>query len=263
MIKRLAGPPFPKDWNKNNISWKIYQNEISLASGLQGEEDAWLANFTDNPIEWFSQYQVRYAGSYRRYIKKLLAELPASIAALTSKLSSLTGKERELAEKDLEQKKYWLQKATADIERYTDENFSKLPVQQQNLHRKAFCTNEKDPDYRKLASLQYEDEGVSRAMKVPAGDILHQFRQDVDKGDLPTISWVIGPENFSDHPGAPWYGAWYVSEVLDILTSKPEVWKKTIFILCYDENDGYFDHAATLPGTASAYTQQRKSFCGH
>ncbi|WP_143092898.1 alkaline phosphatase family protein, partial [Arsenicibacter rosenii] len=28
----------------------------------------------------------------------------------------------------------------------------------------------------------------------------------------------------------------------DILTKDPEVWKKTIFILCYDENDGYFDH---------------------
>src|SRR5207342_1065063 len=29
---------------------------------------------------------------------------------------------------------------------------------------------------------------------------------------------------------------------LDILTKNPEVWKKTILILCYDENDGYFDH---------------------
>src|SRR6476620_122443 len=27
-----------------------------------------------------------------------------------------------------------------------------------------------------------------------------------------------------------------------ILTKNPEVWKKTIFILTYDENDGYFDH---------------------
>src|SRR5690606_488093 len=81
-----------------------------------------------------------------------------------------------------------------------------------------------------------------REMQVPAGDILHQFREDVNNGKLPTVSWVIGPSNFSDHPGSPWYGAWYVSEVLDILTRNPEVWKKTIFILCYDENDGYFDH---------------------
>ena len=52
----------------------------------------------------------------------------------------------------------------------------------------------------------------------------------------------MAPENFSDHPGAAWYGAWYISEVMDILTKNPEVWKKTIFILNYDENDGYFDH---------------------
>jgi phospholipase C len=30
--------------------------------------------------------------------------------------------------------------------------------------------------------------------------------------------------------------------VMDILTKNPEVWKKTIFVLTYDENDGYFDH---------------------
>ena len=29
---------------------------------------------------------------------------------------------------------------------------------------------------------------------------------------------------------------------MDILTKNPDVWKKTIFILAYDENDGYFDH---------------------
>jgi phospholipase C len=33
---------------------------------------------------------------------------------------------------------------------------------------------------------------------------------------------------------------------MDILTRNPEVWKKTIFILTYDENDGYFDHAPSF-----------------
>jgi phospholipase C len=59
---------------------------------------------------------------------------------------------------------------------------------------------------------------------------------------LPTVSWLVAPQNFSDHPSSAWYGAWYISEVMDILTKNPEVWKKTIFILTYDENDGYFDH---------------------
>jgi phospholipase C len=33
-----------------------------------------------------------------------------------------------------------------------------------------------------------------------------------------------------------------LAECFNILTRNPEVWKKTIFILTYDENDGYFDH---------------------
>ncbi len=72
--------------------------------------------------------------------------------------------------------------------------------------------------------------------------MLHQFRNDVESGNLPTVSWLVAPEKFSDHPCSPWYGAWYVSEVLDILTKNPRVWKKTVFMLTYDENDGYFDH---------------------
>jgi phospholipase C len=64
----------------------------------------------------------------------------------------------------------------------------------------------------------------------------------VRSGNLPAVSWLVAPEKFSDHPTAPWYGAWYVAETLDILTRDPTVWKKTIFILTYDENDGYFDH---------------------
>ena len=90
--------------------------------------------------------------------------------------------------------------------------------------------------------MRYHDGSEEREMKIPRGDVLHQFREDVKNGKLPTVSWLVAPENFSDHPGAPWYGEWYISEALDILTKNPEVWKKTIFILAYDENDGYFDH---------------------
>ncbi|MDN3691009.1 alkaline phosphatase family protein [Chryseobacterium tructae] len=74
------------------------------------------------------------------------------------------------------------------------------------------------------------------------GDVLFQFRKDVEEKKLPLVSWLVAPEHFSDHPGSPWYGAWYISEVLNILTKDPEMWKKTIFIINYDENDGYFDH---------------------
>jgi phospholipase C len=52
------------------------------------------------------------------------------------------------------------------------------------------------------------------------------------------VSWLVAPQKFSDHPSAPWYGAWYVSEAMNILTENPDVWKKTIYILNYDDNDG-------------------------
>jgi phospholipase C len=40
--------------------------------------------------------------------------------------------------------------------------------------------------------------------------------------------------------------------VLDILTSNPEVWSKTVFLIMYDENDGYFDHVVAPTAPASA-----------
>jgi phospholipase C len=120
--------------------------------------------------------------------------------------------------------------------------FAKLTPEEQELHLRAFTTNVGDPDFHTMAELAYTDGATQRDMAVPKGDPLHQFREDVLHGKLPTVSWLSAPERFSDHPQSPWYGAWYVSEVMDILTKDPEVWKKTIFILTYDENDGYFDH---------------------
>ncbi len=62
------------------------------------------------------------------------------------------------------------------------------------------------------------------------------------KASCLAVSWLVAPERLSDHPESAWYGAWYISETLRILTENPDVWKKTVFILTYDENDGYFDH---------------------
>ena len=50
---------FPERLEENNISWKVYQNEISLQNELTGESDSFLGNFTDNNLEWFEQYQAK------------------------------------------------------------------------------------------------------------------------------------------------------------------------------------------------------------
>ncbi|MFF3392790.1 phosphocholine-specific phospholipase C [Streptomyces sp. NPDC002669] len=76
---------------------------------------------------------------------------------------------------------------------------------------------------------------------------------DVKAGKLPQISWIAAPEAFSEHPNWPAnYGAWYISRVLDALTSNPDVWSRTALFITYDENDGYFDHVVPPYPPASA-----------
>ncbi|MFF8946759.1 phosphocholine-specific phospholipase C [Streptomyces sp. NPDC014864] len=85
-----------------------------------------------------------------------------------------------------------------------------------------------------------------------------RLRADVKNGELPEISWVVAPEAFTEHPNWPAnYGAWYISQVLDALTSNPEVWAKTALFVTYDENDGFFDHV--LPPFPPASAAQGKS----
>ncbi|MGD6740661.1 phosphocholine-specific phospholipase C [Streptomyces sp. BH106] len=79
------------------------------------------------------------------------------------------------------------------------------------------------------------------------------LKADVKAGKLPQISWIAAPEAFCEHPNWPAnYGAWYISQVIDALTSNPDVWSKTALFVTYDENDGYFDHVVPPYPPASA-----------
>lgn len=235
---------FPERLEDNGISWKIYQNELSVNGGFTGEEDAWLANFTDNPIEFFSQYNVKLSSRYINYISQRIVTLPVEISDAEKKLQSMSAvdKDYEALQKQIEQGKTYLKKLEEEKLIYTKEKYDQLSDYEKRIHEKAFTVNSKDPHYHELIELKYKDGDTERTINIPKGDVLQQFRDDVNNGSLPTVSWIVAPEAFSDHPGSAWFGAWYVSEVMDILTKNPEVWKKTIFILTYDENDGYFDH---------------------
>lgn len=225
---------FPERLEDAGISWKIYQNEIDLDTGMSGDESYWLSNFGCNPIEYASQFNVRFAPRYRKYLEKRFASIPMELEKLRAQTPVDAKKVSSLQNE--------LKRVQDDLAKWTKDNWDKLPAREKNLHSKAFTTNEGDPHFGKLDSLTFDDNGTERKMKVPKGDVFHQFRKDVEEGKLPTVSWLTSPESFSDHPSSAWFGAWYVSEALDILTKNPEVWKKTIFILTYDENDGYFDH---------------------
>ena len=83
------------------------------------------------------------------------------------------------------------------------------------------------------------------------------FTHDVSTGTLPSVSWIIPPLGYDEHPPAPPnLGAWYIDQVLKTLTSNPKVWSKTVLFIMYDENDGFFDHVpppVAPPGTPGEY----------
>ncbi|MEC5144763.1 phospholipase C, phosphocholine-specific [Chitinophaga sp. 212800010-3] len=238
---KLPWKTFPEVLEDNSISWKFYQNEISCGGGFKGEERAWLANFGCNLLEFFAAFNVKFSERYINGLLRQVETLPDEI----NKLQEASPSSDDAAEKirtSISKKQEVLDNTTRELQRWNKESFEQLTPAQKALYQRAFVTNSNDPQYRSITSVSYKDGNTEREITMPAGDVLHQFRTDVNSGKLPQVSWLAGPQNFSDHPSAPWYGAWYVSEILDILTENPEVWKKTIFIVTYDENDGYFDH---------------------
>ncbi|MCY4781271.1 phospholipase C, phosphocholine-specific [Sphingobacterium sp. UT-1RO-CII-1] len=227
---------FPERLSEIGVDWKIYQNEISSSSaGYTGKANSWLANFGCNPMEYFPQYKVKYSARYRELLGQRKSQIEQEIKDTTD-----SDKLHELHDKH--------QQVLKELNEYTEANFEKLDERTKEIHNRAFVNNRAHPDYMKLETMNYEEGGEKRELEIPKGDILYQFREDVKNGSLPTVSWLTPPQLFSDHPDSPWFGAWYVSEIMDILTENPDVWKKTIFILTYDENDGYFDHVAPFVG---------------
>jgi len=245
----LGWGTFPERLEKNGVSWKVYQNELTMGYGLKGEESSWLSNFGTNVLEYFKQYNVRlHAGG--------IANLQLKKQSVLQQIADLEKQSDDRSVQRLAAAKKVLANIETAIGKYTEDSFNSLSAHEKELNMKAFTTNRNDPAYHDLTSLKYNDKGTDRELNIPKGDVFHQFREDVKNNTLPTVSWLMPPANFSDHPGEPWFGPWYVSEAMEILLQNPEVWKKTIFIITYDENDGYFDHVPpyTVPNPYKANT---------
>ena len=140
---------FPERMEDAGVSWKIYQNELSLPTGFTKEEEGWLANFSDNPIEWFEQYFAGFHEPYRRQLEQLAATLPGEIEQLRT---SSGGGGPELAAKEA-----LLRKVPSERAKWTSEALDRLSSRSRSLHEKAFTTNRGDPHYRQLAALRYRD----------------------------------------------------------------------------------------------------------
>jgi phospholipase C len=97
-------------------------------------------------------------------------------------------------------------------------------------------------------------EAFAAYQKARAGDPLYDnamtrwplaaLEQHVMEGTLPQVSWIVPPPVWSEHPAesSPLQGAAYTQKVLEALVANPDVWSRTVFIVTFDENDGFFDH---------------------
>ncbi|MFF4966169.1 phosphocholine-specific phospholipase C [Streptomyces sp. NPDC001037] len=95
-----------------------------------------------------------------------------------------------------------------------------------------------DPDLWRqgVAGVPYDGGDVTDAL-------IKALRADVAEGTLPKVSWIVTDYANSEHPSAsPGAGAAFTKRVLETLSTDQAVLDSTVFILTYDENDGFFDH---------------------
>ena len=90
-------------------------------------------------------------------------------------------------------------------------------------------------------------------------NLVQAFRDDVEAGTLPQVSWIVAPTALSEHPPYPLSaGQNLTQQLLEALAANPSVARSTVLFLTYDENGGYFDHVAppTPPaGTAAEFAR--------
>ncbi|WUJ68545.1 phospholipase C, phosphocholine-specific [Kribbella soli] len=107
----------------------------------------------------------------------------------------------------------------ADALKLLDAAVEKLPIKDQKLFRKAMYRSEPE-------------------------SLVPRLRADIKAGTLPKVSWLVPSAVDSEHPGSstPVGSANLIYDLLDAIASDPDTWSKTVLLINFDENDGYFDH---------------------
>ncbi|HEJ7949000.1 TPA: phospholipase C, phosphocholine-specific [Serratia liquefaciens] len=162
------------------------------------------------------------------------------------------------------------------VYQFLPDNFTDNPLAGFRQYRAASVKvgNPAQPPKDFTAFVPYRDELNAEAPlykgngnTLPAADgndleaMLVGFRADVQQGKLPQVSWIIAPAAYSEHPGpsSPVQGGWFTQEILNALTENPEVWSKTVLLVNYDENDGFFDH---MPSPSAPSLREDGTFAG-
>jgi phospholipase C len=95
---------------------------------------------------------------------------------------------------------------------------------------------------------------------------LARFKADVQADALPQVSYIVATAEGSEHPvpSSPAQGAAFTAAVLEALASQPEVWRKTVLLLMFDENDGFFDHVPppAVPSCLAWHSDPQQALLG-
>ena len=74
---------------------------------------------------------------------------------------------------------------------------------------------------------------------------------------MSTITTIGSKSGFDEHPAAiPAAGAQFLATKLEALAANEELWNTTVFIINYDENDGFFDHVVPPTPNHAEYPEE-------
>ncbi|MEU4601957.1 phosphocholine-specific phospholipase C [Kribbella sp. NPDC023972] len=122
-------------------------------------------------------------------------------------------------------------------EEFYDKLFAKTPAERTEALKQLQAAVAKQPakDQQLFYRAMYRSEPES---------LIPRLRADIKAGKLPQVSWLVPSAVDSEHPSVstPVGSANLVYDLLDAVASDPETWSKTVLLINFDENDGYFDH---------------------
>jgi phospholipase C len=112
---------------------------------------------------------------------------------------------------------------------------------------------------------QFQDPDSTLFAKGALPSFPGEFQADVLADTLPAVSWIMSMGTLDEHPPASVMMGELaiVQQILSTLLANPRVWEKTVFIVTYDENGGFFDHVpppTAPPGTPGEYLTKTPTY---
>ncbi len=76
-----------------------------------------------------------------------------------------------------------------------------------------------------------------------------QFVKDAANGNLPTVSWLVQPHKYSDHPGqSVCQGENFTVQEINAVMNNKSLWASTAIFLTWDDFGGFYDHVVPPVG---------------